>query len=109
MIPAGVIDRVDDDNRKVYVVMSKDDIKSAPDFSDQDRDVRDPYDTPTTNRSAADREVAKTTGFSFGSWRRADGGATTVPSRRGETILGIGPGSDADLPTVARPSSSISI
>ena len=45
MIPAGVIDRVDDENRKVYVAMSKDDIKSAPDFSDQDRDVRDPYDT----------------------------------------------------------------
>ena len=33
------------EDRKVYVAMSKDDIKSAPDFSDQDRDVRDPYDT----------------------------------------------------------------
>jgi hypothetical protein len=45
MIPAGVIERVDDQDRKVYVAMSKDDIKSAPDFSDQDRKVRDPYDT----------------------------------------------------------------
>ena len=45
MIPAGVVARVDDDDRKVYVSMSKDDIKSAPDFTDQDRDVRAPYRT----------------------------------------------------------------
>jgi hypothetical protein len=45
MIPAGVVARVDDVERRVYVTMSKDDIRSAPDFSDQDRDVRDPYDT----------------------------------------------------------------
>jgi hypothetical protein len=45
MIPAGVIERVDDQDRKVFVAMSKADIKSAPDFSDQDRNVRDPYDT----------------------------------------------------------------
>ncbi len=45
MIPPGVVDRVDDDDRKVYVAMSKEDIKSAPDFNDQDRNVRDPYDT----------------------------------------------------------------
>ena len=45
MIPAGVVERVDDQDRKVYVRMSKADIKSAPDFSDQDRNVRDPYDT----------------------------------------------------------------
>ena len=45
MIPAGVVDRVDDDDRKVYVAMSKADIKSAPDFNDQDRQVHDPYDT----------------------------------------------------------------
>ena len=45
MIPAGVVDRVDDEDRKVYVAMSKEDIKSAPDFNDQDRNVRDPYDT----------------------------------------------------------------
>jgi hypothetical protein len=45
MIPAGVVARVDDENRKVYVGMSKADIKSAPDFGDQDREVRDSYDT----------------------------------------------------------------
>ena len=45
MIPAGVIERVDDQDRKVYVAMSKDNIKSAPDFTDEDRHVRDPYDT----------------------------------------------------------------
>ena len=45
MIPAGVVDRVDDDDHKVYVRLAKDDIKSAPDFNDQDRDARDPYDT----------------------------------------------------------------
>ena len=45
MIPAGVIARVDDEDRKVFVAMTKADIRSAPDFSDQDRSVRDPYDT----------------------------------------------------------------
>jgi hypothetical protein len=45
MIPARVVDRIDDQDRKVYVAMSKDDIKSAPDFDEQDRNVRDPYDT----------------------------------------------------------------
>ena len=45
MIPAGVVARVDDDNATVHVTMSKADIKAAPDFSDQDRHVRDSYDT----------------------------------------------------------------
>jgi hypothetical protein len=45
MIPAGVVQRVDENDRKVYVGTSKADIKSAPDFSDEDRHVRDPYDT----------------------------------------------------------------
>jgi hypothetical protein len=45
MIPAGVVERVDDLERKVYVAMSKEEIKSAPDFSDEDRDAREPYDT----------------------------------------------------------------
>ena len=45
MIPAGVVDRVDDEQAKVYVGMSKDDIKAAPDFNDEDRHVRDSYDT----------------------------------------------------------------
>ena len=44
MIPAGVVQRVDESDRKVFVGMSKADIKSAPDFNDEDRHVRDPYD-----------------------------------------------------------------
>ena len=32
LIPAGVITRVDDEDRKVFVSMTKDQIKSAPDF-----------------------------------------------------------------------------
>ena len=46
LIPAGVIRRVDDDDRKVFVSMTKEQIKSAPDFNDGDgRDDRDRYDT----------------------------------------------------------------
>ena len=44
MIPAGVIERVDHDDGKVFVGMSKADIRSAPDFTDEDRHVREPYD-----------------------------------------------------------------
>src|SRR4029453_18948884 len=32
MIPAGVIRRIDPDERKVYVTLSKDEVKQAPDF-----------------------------------------------------------------------------
>lgn len=45
MIPAGVVERVDDDERKVYVRLSKDEIKAAPDFDEQHRTARDDYDT----------------------------------------------------------------
>jgi len=45
LIPAGVIRRVDDEERKVHVSMTKDQIKSAPDFEMQDRDDRDRYET----------------------------------------------------------------
>ncbi len=41
MIPAGVIQRVDDADEKVYVSMTKDQIKDAPDFADNDRTARD--------------------------------------------------------------------
>jgi len=41
MIPAGVIERVDDGDEKVYVSMTKDQIKDAPDFDDKDRTSRD--------------------------------------------------------------------
>jgi hypothetical protein len=50
MIPARVVQRVDDAEQLVHVSMSKDDIKSAPDFDDQHRGVsndaglRAPYD-----------------------------------------------------------------
>jgi len=36
MIPAGVVERVDTDEKKVYVSMTKDQIKDAPDY-DADR------------------------------------------------------------------------
>jgi hypothetical protein len=45
MIPAGVVERVDDADRKVYVRLSKDEIKAAPDFDEQHRGARDDYDT----------------------------------------------------------------
>ena len=34
MLPAGVVDRVDHDDRKVYVSRSKDEIKNAPEFDE---------------------------------------------------------------------------
>jgi hypothetical protein len=45
MIPAGVVQRVDENEHKVFVTLTKDDIKAAPDFKDQDRVSREPYDT----------------------------------------------------------------
>jgi hypothetical protein len=56
MIPAGVVERVDPDERKVYLRISKDDVKSAPDydpdrlFSDQRADVDTHYGTSTGDR-----------------------------------------------------------
>src|SRR4051795_3313127 len=34
MIPAGVVQRVDADDKKVYVAMTKDQIKGAPDYEE---------------------------------------------------------------------------
>ncbi len=45
LIPAGVIMRVDDEDRKVFVSMTKDQIKSAPDFDADDRDDRGRYES----------------------------------------------------------------
>ena len=46
LIPAGVIQRVSESDGKVYVSLSKDQIKSAPDFKDADRERLDEtYDT----------------------------------------------------------------
>ena len=44
LIPAGVLERIDDDARQVYVAMTKDQIKNAPDFDDTDRRDHSPYD-----------------------------------------------------------------
>lgn len=45
LVPAGVVERVDADDRKVYVRMTKDEIKSAPDFEESHRaDRSDDYD-----------------------------------------------------------------
>ena len=45
MIPAGVIERVNVETQTVYVAMTKDQIKAAPDFDESHRDDRRPYDT----------------------------------------------------------------
>ena len=45
LIPAGVIRRVDDEDRTVFVSMTKDQIKSAPDYEARDSDDRDRYET----------------------------------------------------------------
>jgi hypothetical protein len=45
LIPAGVVERVDHANQTVYLRMSKDEVKAAPDFNDSDRDAHDDYDT----------------------------------------------------------------
>ena len=37
LVPAGLVTRVDLNDRKVHIAMTKDQIKSAPDFDDQGR------------------------------------------------------------------------
>jgi hypothetical protein len=37
MLPAGVVQGVDEDDRKVFVSCSKDEIKQAPDYDEQRR------------------------------------------------------------------------
>jgi hypothetical protein len=49
LVPAGVVRSVDHDERKVYLGMTKDEIKSAPDYDDADRSSDDWY-----RRSAGD-------------------------------------------------------
>jgi hypothetical protein len=44
MIPAGVVERIDDTERKLFVRLTKDQIKSAPDFEDLHRTDRELYD-----------------------------------------------------------------
>ena len=45
LIPAGVIERINDDSRQVYVAMTRNHIKNAPDLDDTDRQGHSPYDT----------------------------------------------------------------
>jgi hypothetical protein len=50
LIPAGVIQRVDNAEKKVFLSMTKDRVKSAPDFDDLQRSTYDDkyYDTVDT-------------------------------------------------------------
>lgn len=48
LVPAGVIERIDYDDEKVYVSMTKDEIKDAPDY---DESTRDDDDFPRTARA----------------------------------------------------------
>src|SRR4029450_8848340 len=50
LIPAGVVTRIDNDNKNVYVSMTKDEIKNAPDY-DPDRHGRE---TDTYRREVGD-------------------------------------------------------
>jgi len=45
LIPAGVVQRIDANDEKVYIGMTKDEVKSAPDYDEQRRDERDEYDS----------------------------------------------------------------
>jgi hypothetical protein len=45
MIPAGVVERIDDTDEKVYVRLTKAQIKDAPDFEESHRRARDDYET----------------------------------------------------------------
>ena len=45
LIPAGVVRSIDDEDRKVHIGLTKDEVKSAPDFDEQRRDYGDEYDT----------------------------------------------------------------
>ena len=44
MIPAGVIERIDEERETVYVGLSREQVQSAPDFDARRRDERDEYD-----------------------------------------------------------------
>ena len=44
LIPAGIVQRIDVNDEKVYIGMTKDEVKSAPDYDEQQRDDQDQYD-----------------------------------------------------------------
>jgi len=61
LIPAGVVQRVDVNDEKVYIAMTKDEVKSAPDYDDQQRDLQDQYDSyyePFGRRADEDRRIS---------------------------------------------------
>jgi hypothetical protein len=45
LIPAGVVERVDVEARKVFVALSTAEVKAAPDFEERHRRSRDEYET----------------------------------------------------------------
>jgi hypothetical protein len=46
MVPAGLVSRVDNNDKRLFISMSKDQIKSAPDYDDLERRYTDEdYDT----------------------------------------------------------------
>ena len=47
MVPAGLVSRVDHDDRRLFISMTKDQVKSAPDFDALQRDRADHYDDHT--------------------------------------------------------------
>ena len=44
LIPAGVVQSIDDENETVQIALTKDQVKSAPDFEADLRDDRDDFD-----------------------------------------------------------------
>jgi len=45
LIPGGVVQRIDDGDKKLYVSITKDQIKSAPDFDERYHDMRNEYES----------------------------------------------------------------
>lgn len=45
MIPAGVVERVDVEARKIFIAPSKAEVEAAPDFEERHRRSRDEYET----------------------------------------------------------------
>ncbi|MET0902010.1 MAG: PRC-barrel domain containing protein [Acidimicrobiales bacterium] len=41
MVPAGLVSRIDHDDKRVFISMSKDQVKSAPDYDDLERRYTD--------------------------------------------------------------------
>ncbi len=57
LVPAGVVTAIDTDEQRVFVAMTKDDVKSAPDY-DPDRHRADERGYHDTERSYYDRFAA---------------------------------------------------